>query len=103
MIVRSIVLALAALAALLGVARAAPRGYALPDPVVQLRPGPEPGFSAAQGNCLTCHSSDYIAIQPPRKGRAFWDAEVTKMVKVYRAPISEADAAAIAAYLAEAY
>jgi hypothetical protein len=33
---------------------------------------------------------DYIAMQPPGKGAAFWESEVTKMVKVYHAPINEA-------------
>jgi hypothetical protein len=32
---------------------------------------------------LTCHSPDYIAMQPAKKGHAFWSAEVTKMIKVY--------------------
>ncbi len=41
------------------------------------------GFEAAQANCLVCHSVDYIAMQPPGKGAAFWESEVTKMVKVY--------------------
>lgn len=84
---------------------AAPRSYALPDPTAQLRsaPGREAGLAAAQAHCLTCHSVDYIAIQPPGKGQAFWTGEVTKMTKVYHAPISEADGKAIADYLAAAY
>jgi hypothetical protein len=36
-------------------------------------------------------------------GKAFWEAEVTKMIKAYHAPISEADAKAIADYLAKTY
>jgi mono/diheme cytochrome c family protein len=90
-----------------GAALAGPRTYALPEPTAQLK---EPrdkahaaGYEAAQANCLTCHSVDYIAIQPPGKGRAFWQSEVTKMIKVYGAPISEADAKVVAAYLAEVY
>ncbi|MCJ2036336.1 cytochrome c [Methylobacterium sp. J-068] len=86
-------------------ATAAPRSYALPDPTAQLRPAPDrqAGFEAAQANCLTCHSVDYVAMQPPGKGQAFWASEVTKMIKVYHAPISEADGKAIADYLAAAY
>jgi hypothetical protein len=38
-----------------------------------------------------------------RPGKAFWEAEVTKMIKVYHAPISDADAKAIADYLAKTY
>ncbi len=66
-------------------------------------PAHRPGFEAAQGNCMVCHSVDYIAMQPPRKGAGFWESEVTKMVKVYHAPVGEADAKAIAAYLAATY
>jgi sulfite dehydrogenase (cytochrome) subunit B len=88
-------------------ARAAPRTYDLPEPTAELR-APKAGtqaegFQAAQANCLVCHSVDYIAMQPPGKGKAFWESEVTKMVKVYHASIDEAQAKAIAAYLADTY
>jgi hypothetical protein len=33
--------------------------------------------------------------------RATWEAEVKKMIKVMKAPISDSDATAIVAYLAE--
>ena len=89
---------------------AEPRSYALPEPTAQLRaPQGETdkahtiGFEAAQANCMSCHSVDYIAMQPAGKGKAFWDAEVSKMIKVYHAPIAEADAQAIAAYLTAIY
>ncbi|MEL6062201.1 MULTISPECIES: SorB family sulfite dehydrogenase c-type cytochrome subunit [unclassified Methylobacterium] len=102
-------LALAALClALAGTAAlAAPLTYTLPEPTAQFRTPPDPGhaagFQAAQETCTTCHSADYVAMQPPRKGQAFWDAEVAKMVKVYRAPIEEQQAKAIAAYLSATY
>jgi len=86
-----------------GNAFAEPRSYTLPDETAQLRPSDSPGFQAAQGNCLTCHSVDYVAMQPPKKGKAFWESEVTKMIKVYHAPISEADSKVIAEYLSETY
>ncbi|GJE58036.1 SorB family sulfite dehydrogenase c-type cytochrome subunit [Methylobacterium trifolii] len=100
---------LAAVAALavvtVGSAAAAPRDYVLPEEMAQFRPGrgDKAGHAAAQANCLTCHSADYVAMQPPGKGAAFWEAEVTKMIKVYHAPIGEADAKAISAYLAATY
>ncbi|WP_035721610.1 sulfite:cytochrome C oxidoreductase subunit b precursor [Bradyrhizobium sp. ARR65] len=50
-------------------------------------------------NCLACHSADMVLNQPSFP-RAVWDAEVHKMIKVYRAPIDEADAARIIDYLA---
>jgi mono/diheme cytochrome c family protein len=93
-----------------GGAWAAPRTYVLPDPTAELKQ-PEggeksplaPGYEAAQANCQTCHAVDYIATQPPGRGKAFWEAEVTKMMKAYHAPIAETDARAIAAYLAGTY
>ena len=75
--------------------------YVLPEETAKLRPGP--GMEAAQNNCLTCHSVDYVNTQPPNRGKAFWEAEVTKMIKVYRAPINDSDAMAIADYLAKTY
>lgn len=102
------VLTLSALVALAdSAAQAAPETYALPEPTAQFRPAPDAGhvagFQAAQETCMTCHSADYVAMQPPGKGAAFWEAEVTKMVKVYHAPIEQAQAKAIAAYLGAAY
>jgi mono/diheme cytochrome c family protein len=82
-------------------ARAEPLTYDLPEETAVLKPGP--GLDAAQSNCVACHSADYIAMQPPKRGRAFWDAEVTKMIKTYGAPIAEADAKTIADYLAQTY
>ena len=88
-------------------AQAVPDTYALPEPTAQFKPAPDAGhaagFQAAQENCMTCHSPDYVAMQPPNKGAAFWDAEVNKMVKVYHAPIEPAPVKAIAAYLGAAY
>jgi sulfite dehydrogenase (cytochrome) subunit B len=88
-------------------ALAAPENYALPEPTAQFKAPPDAGhaagFQAAQENCQTCHAADYVAMQPPRKGQAFWDAEVAKMVKVYHAPIEAEQAKAIAAYLGATY
>ena len=60
---------------------AAPLTYELPGETAELRPGPEVETAII---CLPCHSADYISTQPPGKGRAFWDAEVQKMIKVDR-------------------
>jgi sulfite dehydrogenase (cytochrome) subunit B len=58
-----------------------------------------------QGNCMGCHSVDYITTQPrgPRFGKEFWQAEVTKMIKAYGAPIDERDVGKIVDYLAATY
>jgi mono/diheme cytochrome c family protein len=84
-----------------GLATAKPRSYRLPEETQTFRNGP--GVELAQDNCAACHSADYIAYQPPKKGRAFWEAEVQKMIKLYGAPIGEADAKSITDYLAETY
>jgi mono/diheme cytochrome c family protein len=86
---------------LVGIARATPVTYSLPEETAALAPGP--GVEAVQNNCVSCHSADYIAMQPLKKGRAFWEAEVTKMIKVYGAPVDAADATAITEYLAHTY
>jgi sulfite dehydrogenase (cytochrome) subunit B len=84
-----------------GVSCAKPLTYTLPEETATLRPGP--GMENAQNNCVTCHSLDYISTQPPNRGKAFWQDEVTKMIKAYHAPINDADAQAIVDYLAKTY
>ena len=77
--------------------------YQLPPETAQLHAASGKGYEAAQNYCLACHSADYANMQPPKKPKAFWDAEVTKMIQVYKAKIPEDDAKAIADYLAENY
>ncbi|MGA7487247.1 MAG: cytochrome c [Xanthobacteraceae bacterium] len=62
-----------------------------------------PGLDTVEANCSGCHSLDYIAMNSPFPSAALWDAEVTKMVKAFGAPISEADAKVIADYLKKNY
>ena len=88
--------------ALLFATGAAAAGYRLPDerPITLL---PGPGVELTAATCSACHSLDYVTSQPRGKGAQFWNDSVTKMVKVYGAPIEPADAARIAAYLAATY
>lgn len=72
-------------------------GNALPDPGSTI---PGAGADAINGNCLTCHSAGMVLNQPDLP-RAAWQAEVEKMIRVYKAPISETDVAAIVDYLAK--
>ncbi|MGY3235772.1 mono/diheme cytochrome c family protein [Bradyrhizobium sp. USDA 4448] len=91
-----------AVTAMLGSALAAPIDYKTPDEVAAFKAGPN--LEVVQGNCTACHSSDYIATQPPMNDKkAFWQAEVTKMIKVYGAPIDDADVGKIVDYLAATY
>jgi sulfite dehydrogenase (cytochrome) subunit B len=82
---------------------AKPISYDLPDETAALKPGPD--VEVVQGNCTACHSVDYIQTQPRGPGfkKAFWQAEVTKMIKVYGAPIDEKDVGKIVDYLAATY
>jgi sulfite dehydrogenase (cytochrome) subunit B len=67
------------------------------EPVIQLKPGP--GLDRVEGNCAACHSLVYIQMNSPFLNGAGWNAEVTKMIKGYGAPINDADAKAIIDYL----
>ncbi|WBL80083.1 cytochrome c [Bradyrhizobium xenonodulans] len=100
---RTVLLAVSlAFAAVAGSALAASVNYKTPDEVAAFKPGPN--LEVVQGNCTACHSSDYVATQPPMKDRkGFWQAEVTKMIKVYGAPIDDADVGKIVDYLAATY
>jgi hypothetical protein len=82
---------------------AKPVSYQLPDETAAFKPGPN--LEAAQNNCTGCHSADYIATQPrgAKFKKDFWQAEVTKMIKLYGAPIDDADVPKIVDYLAATY
>jgi sulfite dehydrogenase (cytochrome) subunit B len=68
---------------------------------VQLKKAP--GLDKVEANCAACHSLDYVLMNSPYPNAALWDAEVTKMIKVYGAPIDDADAKAIKDYLTKNY
>jgi len=68
---------------------------------VALKDGP--GRDKVEANCASCHSLDYILGNSPFMNRTVWDAEVTKMIKAYGAPVSDADAKEIVDYLAKNY
>jgi cytochrome c5 len=63
---------------------------------------PGPGAAAAQANCLSCHSSAYVATQPVLT-KAQWGAEVAKMKGAYGAPIPDDQVPAIVDYLTTQY
>ena len=94
-----------ALAATLGLvtARAVPVDYKLPDETAGFKAGPN--LDVVQNNCTGCHSADYVNTQPRnvKSKKDFWQAEVTKMIKTYGAPIADADVPRIVEYLAATY
>jgi len=74
---------------------------------IQLRPETvafkqDIGAEIANGQCLTCHSVEYVVIQPPMQ-RAFWKAEVQKMQQKYGAQIPEEQVEAVVDYLTKNY
>ena len=84
-------------------ADARPVSYKLPNQTATFKPGPN--LEVVQNNCTACHSVDYVQTQPrgPKFKEVFWRAEVTKMIKVYGAPIDEADVGKIVDYLTQTY
>ncbi|HEX7924421.1 MAG TPA: cytochrome c [Bradyrhizobium sp.] len=95
---------LAAIATLsIGATMAAPVNYTLPEETAAFKPGPN--LDVVQNNCTACHSADYIKTQPQGEKfkKDFWQAEVTKMIKVYGAPIDQADVGKIVEYLSATY
>ena len=54
---------------------------------------------AINNNCVACHSAGMVLNQPSLT-KAAWSTEVHKMIAVYKAPVSAADADAVIAYLA---
>ncbi len=66
-----------------------------PDPVAM---PPGPGLEAYNANCVICHTNRYVLMQP-KFSRKTWEAEVTKMVNVYGAPIADAAQKEIVEYL----
>ena len=85
--------------ALLAALAAAPA--AAQEKPITLKKGP--GLDQVEANCGACHSLDYIQMNSPFLTAAQWEASVTKMIKVFGAPISEADARAIGDYLKANY
>lgn len=61
-----------------------------------------PGVELAQAQCLMCHSTEYVASQPPMP-RAFWEANVKKMKEKFGAPTPDTQVAALVDYLTATY
>ena len=68
----------------------------LPESDREFPPGP--GVEVAQAHCIACKSVGMVLNQPALS-RTTWEAEVRKMVVVYKAPVSDEDAKTIVAYL----
>ncbi len=71
------------------------------EAAIKLKPGP--GMEQTANNCAACHSLDYPIANSPFLDANGWAGEVTKMIKVFGAPIDDADAKAIKDYLTKYY
>jgi cytochrome c551/c552 len=61
-----------------------------------------PGAELANGQCLVCHSVEYVTTQP-KMPRPFWKASVVKMQQKYGAAIPDSQVEALADYLTVNY
>lgn len=61
-----------------------------------------PGSEIANGQCLTCHSVEYVSTQPPLP-RAFWASSVKKMQDKYGASVPTEQVEALVEYLVRNY
>lgn len=61
-----------------------------------------PGAEIANGQCLTCHSVEYVSTQPPMP-RPFWAASVKKMMDKYSAPVPAEQVEPLVDYLVVNY
>jgi mono/diheme cytochrome c family protein len=79
---------------------AVPVKITLPPETAKLKEGA--GVELVKGQCLLCHSADYISTQPPLSGTA-WKATVIKMRDKYGAPIVEDKIETLVEYLTANY
>lgn len=92
--------AVCALAVLFPMALGAVDTWVLPTENMTLKPGG--GREVVLGQCLVCHSVDYITTQPPLS-RAEWQASVEKMRAKYGAAVPTNALPVLVDYLARNY
>ena len=74
----------------------------LPAETARLAESSLPGFALTTTHCYTCHSVDYVQMQPVSP-RAYWKSSVAKMQKTFGAPIPDAAVDPIVDYLVKTY
>lgn len=75
----------------------------LPSDTVLWRPSDLPGYQLTLQQCSTCHSAHYAEYQPPNSGAGYWNAQVLRMKKVFKAPIPDEEIPTIVDYLNKTY
>jgi len=76
------------------------RSIELPFLQFELAAGPD--RELLDRHCGICHGVEYVPMQP-RLSKAQWTATVTKMIKIFGAPVPQEDADRIIGYLGTAY
>jgi cytochrome c551/c552 len=79
---------------------AGPLKIDLPPETAAFKPGT--GSEIANGQCLICHSVEYVTMQPPLP-RAYWTASVKKMREKFGAPLPPEQVEAVVNYLVRNY
>jgi len=79
------------------------KGMELIEDTILWRSSSLPGYNLTVSNCSTCHSAQYAEYQPPNSNPAFWKAQVSRMKKIFNAPIPDEDVPAIVEYLNQTY
>lgn len=62
-----------------------------------------PGQDKVLTHCQMCHSLDYIEMNAHFLGEAGWNAEITKMINAFGAPIPPEDIQVLLKYLSTNY
>lgn len=75
----------------------------LPFEKLAYRKSDLPGYQLTLQQCSACHSPEYVIYQPTSSTRAYWQATVDKMVKVFGAPLPADQVAPIVDYLSRTY
>jgi hypothetical protein len=75
----------------------------LPRESVEYEKSDLPGYELTAQQCSICHSPEYVAYAPPTSPRAYWQATVDKMVKVFGAPLPPDQIPPIVDYLTRTY
>lgn len=81
-------------------ASAAPLKIELPPETPAFKTAP--GADLAMGQCIMCHSTEYVTTQPPLAPAA-WKAIVEKMQKKFGAPLPAEQVETLVDYLAKSY
>ncbi len=68
---------------------------------IQLREAP--GRELTMARCITCHSLDYIPMNAPVMDSGAWRKTIQKMRDRFGAPLTDAEASAVLAYLSSSY